>query len=62
MDHIVIVSTVNQYRVLNQVFELIFKLPGQHHLKIIHVFYTINVYGGEYMVHQTIQCTVQEFE
>ena len=35
-------SIGNWYKVLNQVLELIIKLPGQYQLKIIHVFYKIN--------------------
>ena len=43
IDCIMIVSTVNWYRVLNQVFELIFSYLDNIIWKIIHVFYITNV-------------------
>ena len=48
-------SIGNWYKVLNQVIELIIKLPGQYQLKkIIPVFFFINTLEWWNMVHQTI--------
>ena len=55
IDGIVVVSTENWYRVLNQVLKLINKLiikpPGRYHLKNNTCIFTKIIYSGGYMVH-----------
>ena len=47
-------SIENWFKVLNQVLELIIKLPGQYQLKNIHVIFTNMYIMVENVVHQTI--------